>query len=182
MQFLSHTNISRSVELSSKKSYPSRHKITDSSHSDKHQLHSNQRWEGKDSKRLPEASNYGDRKGHESSKGKYKMKTPVKYREGASVSEPLSPSAEDASDDDMHVMVTARGANGSSQKILAAEKSFGKDGLHRTHPSACLVDSESQQDGASGGSSVRPFMPSQSKVILKLYSSSVSLLSSSVCL
>ncbi|KAH9705504.1 protein MICRORCHIDIA 4 [Citrus sinensis] len=150
-------------EISSKKSYPSRHKITDSSHSDKHQLHSNQRWEGKDSKRLPEASNYGDRKGHESSKGKYKMKTPVKYREGASVSEPLSPSAEDASDDDMHVMVTARGANGSSQKILAAEKSFGKDGLHRTHPSACLVDSESQQDGASGGSSVRPFMPSQSK-------------------
>lgn len=125
---------------------------------------SNQGREGKDSERLPETLNYGDRKGNQSSKGKYKIKSPVKYREGASVSEPPS-SADDASDDDMHVTVPEKGANGSSQKILATEKSFGKDGLHRTRPSSCLVDSESQKDGASGGSSVRPFMPSQLKGI-----------------
>ncbi|KAL5791544.1 hypothetical protein ACOSP7_000138 [Xanthoceras sorbifolium] len=129
-------------------------------HSQKSHIRTNQKLNGNGSESIPETVN-GGQNGHVSGKGNNGMKILTKYRKGASPSEPLSAFAEDVSDDDRHV-VPERGVNGSNQKKYSTETVFGKDRLHRTRPSSCLEDTESQQ--ASGGSSVRPFMQPQAKV------------------
>ncbi|KAK1572220.1 hypothetical protein Q3G72_029266 [Acer saccharum] len=129
--------------------------------SQKSHIRSNQRSQGNDSESFPETENGGYRNGHVSGKGNDGMKILTKYRNGASPFEPSSSFVEDVGDDDMHV-APERVVNDSNRKKYSTETVFGKDGLHRTRPSSCLDDTESQQ--ASGGSSARPFMQPQAKV------------------
>ncbi|TXG48549.1 hypothetical protein EZV62_024424 [Acer yangbiense] len=129
--------------------------------SQKSHVRSNQRSQGNDSESFPETENGGYRNGHVSGKGNDGMKILTKYRNGASPSEPSSSFVEDVGDDEMHV-APERVVNDSNRKKYSTETFFGKDGLHRTRPSSCLDDTESQQ--ASGGSSARPFMQPQAKV------------------
>ncbi|KAK3183192.1 hypothetical protein Dsin_030478 [Dipteronia sinensis] len=129
--------------------------------SQKSHIRSNQRSQGNDSESFPETESGGYRNGHVSGKGNDGMKILTKYRNGASPSEPSSSFMEDVGEDDTHV-APERVVNDSNRKKYSTETVFGKDGLHRTRPSSCLDDTESQQ--ASGGSSARPFMQPQAKV------------------
>lgn len=135
------------------------------SNSVKYDLRSNQRQGGKEPEIPPGMGTGGGQNRHVSSNGRNRVKTLVNQRKEASLSEPSPPPAEYVSDDGVHVVITERRVNGSSQNIFPTEKSFEKDGLHRTRISPCLDDIESQQDCASGGSSVRPLLQSQPKVI-----------------
>lgn len=132
------------------------------SNADKYQLPSNQSQEGKEPEKSPEMGTGGDRHEHISSKGNNRVKTAIKQRKEARLSEPSPPPAEDVSDDDVHVVIPERRVSGSSQKIFPTEKSFGKDGIRL---SSCFDNIESQQDCASGGSSVRSLLQSQPKVV-----------------
>ncbi|KAK0590553.1 hypothetical protein LWI29_028735 [Acer saccharum] len=127
----------------------------------KNLIYAQSRSQGNDSESFPESENGGYRNGHVSGKGNDGMKILTKYRNGVSPSKPSLSFVEDVSDDDMHV-APERVVNDSNQKKYSTETVFGKDGLHRTRPSSCLDDTESQQ--ASGGSSARPFIKPQAKV------------------
>jgi hypothetical protein len=105
---------------------------------------------------------YGD--GHLSSKGKNTMNTPTKSGKRSSFSETSTPSEEGESDDDTHIDLTGKQANGTGHKAFHAMKPSGKGGLHATRASSCLDDAESNQDCASGGRTVLPSPQSHSKV------------------
>lgn len=76
-----------------------------------------------------------------------------------------SPSAEDASDEDMHIDLPEQQVNGNGYKTSQSMKSFGKDGLHTARTSSCMGDIEAQQDCASGGKNFQTSTQSPSKVI-----------------
>ncbi|KAJ0112603.1 hypothetical protein Patl1_01272 [Pistacia atlantica] len=131
------------------------------SNSDKYHLQSHQRQEGKEHEKSPEMGTGGDRHEHISGKGHNRVKTAIKQRKEAILSEPSPPPSEDVSDDDVHVVIPERRVNGSSQNKFPTEKSFQKDGLHRIRLTSCFDNIESLQDCASGGSSVRSLSQSQ---------------------
>ncbi|XP_059443373.1 protein MICRORCHIDIA 7-like [Corylus avellana] len=95
--------------------------------------------------------------GHLSSKGKSRTKTKSGKKRISSDSSPSS--AEDVSDDDMHIDLHEKHANGSGHETSHAMKSFAKEGLGVSRPSSGVGDTGSQQGCASGG---RIFQPSQS--------------------
>lgn len=76
--------------------------------------------------------------------------------------------------DDIHISVPEIPANGSSHKASPAKETFGKDGSPGIR-SLNTEDSESQQDCASGGRTIRPpTRRSQSKVISTNFSCNLS--------
>ncbi|KAF5932686.1 hypothetical protein HYC85_028857 [Camellia sinensis] len=65
-------------------------------------------------------------------KGGNRANNPVKSGKEPNSSEPSTPSEENVSDDEMQTALPERKANGNSQKVLPANRSFGKDGSHVT--------------------------------------------------
>ncbi|KAG7954194.1 hypothetical protein I3843_11G003800 [Carya illinoinensis] len=116
--------------------------------SEKYSSRSTQKHGGKDSEKF---QGYGN--GHWSGEEKNRTKTHPKSEKRRFSSEPLSsPSAENVSDEDMHIDLPEKQDTGSGRKTFIAPKSFSKDGLHMTRSSSCMDEMESQQDCASGGS------------------------------
>ncbi|THG05875.1 hypothetical protein TEA_030099 [Camellia sinensis var. sinensis] len=88
-------------------------------------------------------------------KGGNRANNPVKSGKEPNSSEPSTPSEENVSDDEMQTALPERKANGNSQKVLPANRSFGKDGSHVTRSSMNLGNVNAEQDCASHGRPVR---------------------------
>lgn len=144
------------------KSAASGSKTTPLSVSEKYSSRSTQKHGGKDSERFQ-----GYHNGHWSGGEKNRTRTHLKSEERRYSSEPLSSpstSADNVSDEDMHIDLPEKQETGSGHKTFIATKSFSKDGLHMTRSSTCMDEIESQQDCASGGSKLLTSSESPSNV------------------
>lgn len=144
------------VETShSKKSSKTPHSVSEKNSSKLNQKHGG--------KELERFQGFGN--GHWSDKDRNRTKTHTKSGKRRISSEPsYASSAEDLSDEDMHILPEKQ-ANGSGHKTFNAMRSFSKDGLCTTRSSSCMKDTESQLDSASGGRKSCPSTQSPLKVI-----------------
>lgn len=116
------------------------------------------------SKISPSHSNRGYVSGNAFNKGNIRTKTPTNLGKNTVSSGPSPPAQDESSEDDEHVALPMREANGSAQETTPTNKSFDKNGLPKTWSSSYLEDSGSQQDCMSGGATVQTGTRSQPKV------------------
>ncbi|KAL7191668.1 hypothetical protein ACSBR2_023703 [Camellia fascicularis] len=129
--------------------------------SDKLQSHLNQRQGTRGSEIYLKTVDKSHLNGHVYTNGENKTTTSAKSAKGPNSSEPSPPV--DVSDDEMQTAPSERQANGSSQKVLPANKSCGNDDSHISRSSQNLGNTEAEEDCALDGRPVQITTPSQTK-------------------
>ncbi|CAL5375322.1 unnamed protein product [Camellia sinensis] len=129
--------------------------------SDKLQSHLNQKQGTRGSEIYLKTVDKSHLNGHVYTNGENKTTTSAKSAKGPNSSEPSPPV--DVSDDEMQTAPSEKQANGSSQKVLPANKSCGKDDSHISRSSQNLGNTEAEEDCALDGRPVQITTPSQTK-------------------
>ncbi|CAL5373059.1 unnamed protein product [Camellia sinensis] len=129
--------------------------------SDKLQSHLNQKQGTRGSEIYLKTVDKSHLNGHVCTNGENKTTTSAKSAKGPNSSEPSPPV--DVSDDEMQTAPSEKQANGSSQKVLPANKSCGKDDSHISRSSQNLGNTEAEEDCALDGRPVQITAPSQTK-------------------
>ncbi|GMP34197.1 hypothetical protein CsSME_00007169 [Camellia sinensis var. sinensis] len=129
--------------------------------SDKLQSHLNQKQGTRGSEIYLKTVDKSPLNGHVYTNGENKTTTSAKSAKGPNSSEPSPPV--DVSDDEMQTAPSEKQANGSSQKVLPANKSCGKDDSHISRSSQNLGNTEAEEDCALDGRPVQITTPSQTK-------------------